>query len=89
MSNYCNKNLDNELDDVVKFKFYVYGVEESKINEFEEMEKNIMKIWRITLNLMSFIFLKSTGGSGGNIIQIFFGAIWRKHMVFLKLVKVD
>ncbi|AJA48520.1 hypothetical protein CPAST_c24500 [Clostridium pasteurianum DSM 525 = ATCC 6013] len=39
MSNYCNKNLDNELDDVVKFKFYVYGVEESKINEFEEMEK--------------------------------------------------
>lgn len=38
MPGYYNKYFDNELNDVINLKFYVNGIEESKIKEFDETE---------------------------------------------------
>lgn len=36
---YFKNKLKNKLDEVVEFKFYIDGIEEAKITEFEEIEK--------------------------------------------------
>lgn len=83
MRRYYNKHFNNELNDIIKFKFYVDGIEEFKIKEFEEMETKYYKSVSDNYQTVEFYFFEKYWGDwwkyNSNDFWIY---MEKKHSIF-------